>query len=164
MRDCFKFQKKTFIVTPLNTVDINNCLFKVSPKQYLGCYPCDKIPKTFANPPFGMVLNTQNSNGPGEHWLAIYVDKNNTVNYFDSLGFPPLIPEIRDYVERFKNKNVNNIPFQNMNSITCGHFSVAFLTLAFLGKSYTQIMSTFRNNKNNIDKYVTSVVQKLMCI
>jgi len=73
----------------MNTLEINNSLKKF--KTFLGAFPKDKLPKT--RKPCGLIINTDSSNNPGEHWVAIYTD-NNCSEYFDSFGLPPLQEEI----------------------------------------------------------------------
>jgi hypothetical protein len=52
---------------------------------------------------FGCVMNTDNSRGPGTHWVAVFVDmrpeaEDNmpwTIEYFNSAGRPPAAPVVR---------------------------------------------------------------------
>lgn len=54
------------------------------PSKFHGVYPSDKIPKL--KPGQYAILNTDNSKGLGEHWIAVAkIDNHNTVCY-DSFG------------------------------------------------------------------------------
>lgn len=37
-----------------------------------------------------IVANMDDHNQPGEHWIALFLDKHGTNTYFDSYGIPPL--------------------------------------------------------------------------
>ena len=41
--------------------------------------------------PAAIVCNTHDSDRPGEHWVAMYVDTERRGDYFDSYGLQPLI-------------------------------------------------------------------------
>ncbi len=72
--------------------------------------------------PFAIVVNTDKSSGPGEHWVAVYVDRNGKGYYFDSYGGPPL-SEIKQFLNRVcKNGLFKSIdkPIQAPASIVCG--------------------------------------------
>ena len=74
----------------MNTKQINK-LFKNN-LNYLGTFPKDLLQSSSKNK-FGLIINTDNSDMPGEHWVAIFKN-NNKVEYFDSFGLPPLQEEI----------------------------------------------------------------------
>ena len=57
-----------------------------------------QIPKHFLYPdtsiyvskyPSLVIINTDSSKGPGEHWCSAYFDNETVCEYFDPLGFPP---------------------------------------------------------------------------
>ena len=57
----------------MNTAEILSCLkqdHRVSP-YLVGVYPKNKLPHV-KSLPCAIVANTDTSNGPGEHWIAIY--------------------------------------------------------------------------------------------
>ena len=55
---------------------------KVTTSVYRGCHPCDHIP--IFETPYAIIVNTDNSQEPGEHWVLLYVT--DIVEYFDSFG------------------------------------------------------------------------------
>ena len=78
--------KKTCEEKELTTKDLSNWLGKIP--NFLGVFPCDKIPSfNFTKPKF-IIINIDSSSQPGSHWIAVRVDKA-TVEIFDSLGFNP---------------------------------------------------------------------------
>ena len=56
--------------------------------SFIGVFPCDTLnfKPTF---PSSLVVNTDPSWRPGEHWVSLYIDNNNNIEYFDSYGFLP---------------------------------------------------------------------------
>lgn len=73
------------------------------------------------------IINLDDKNGPGTHWVA-YRKIDKVTNYFDSFGNlkPPL--EFIQYI----GGNPNNIYFnhkryQQFNTIICGHLCLKFL-------------------------------------
>ena len=74
----------------MNTNEISEYLNRnlICRKIFNGVYPATKIPKLGSLPAL-IVCNTDTSNGPGEHWMEIYVDEKYREEYFDSTGrFP----------------------------------------------------------------------------
>ena len=61
---------------PLNTNDIYKDLTKDfnSKKSFIGVFARDKLPDV-KNYPTSFIFNTQPSYLPGEHWIAVYFNK-----------------------------------------------------------------------------------------
>lgn len=70
------------------------------------------------------IINLDNSNGPGTHWVA-YKKRNNNIEYFNSFGNlqPPL--EVINYLG--DKITYNYVRHQNYNSFNCGHLCLKFL-------------------------------------
>ena len=74
---------------------------------FQGVFPIDELPRWIDNLPITLISNTQSSNLPGEHWIALYVSKTKYGEYFDSLGrAPPL--EISSWLNKFCRKWIRN--------------------------------------------------------
>ncbi|GFU59977.1 uncharacterized protein F54H12.2 [Trichonephila clavipes] len=56
-------------------------------RYFIGVFPSDEIPlpKERAT----LVVNTDTRDQEGSHWLAMYIKDKNTLEFFDSYGFPP---------------------------------------------------------------------------
>ena len=54
---------------------------------FIQCLPDDRLPKKIKNGQ-SLIVNWQGSNEGGTHWTAVRA-RNNTIENFDSLGFPP---------------------------------------------------------------------------
>jgi hypothetical protein len=46
-----------------------------------------------------MVVNLDEKNEPGSHWVAIYIPDPSTARYFDSYG-EEIIPNIKNYLKK----------------------------------------------------------------
>jgi len=57
--------------------------------QFCGVFPSDKLPQQPLAKPSALVVNTDPSSKPGQHWVAFYFDVDNTGDFFDSFGQPP---------------------------------------------------------------------------
>lgn len=67
----------------------------------------------------GCVLNTDHHGGPGQHWVAIFVDfQNGTFEYWDSAGDPPF-PEIHDFMIRQVDQLNNGGKRRHQSVIVC---------------------------------------------
>ena len=58
-------------------------------KYFIGVFPRDLLPQKVTYPS-SFIINTDNSNKPGEHWLAIYINEDRKLHFFDPLGLPPV--------------------------------------------------------------------------
>ena len=146
----------------LNTDDIDRVLKgyeRVFPLfVYLGTYPMDfqeKHPKLFnplnvsalrkAGKEFaGLVLNLDNSDEPGSHWVAVLIDiKNRIFEFFDSYGENPT-KEIMDLYHQLDQRarngwklRVNKTEHQQKNS-ECGVYSIHFIVRRISGTPFKQ--------------------------
>lgn len=94
------------------------------------------------NKPLGVVVNTDRSNGKGEHWIAVYFRGDGEGEYYDSLGLPPLRKTLIDFMNRNCPKGwyYNNIEKQEFEETTCGNHCLKFLAAKFKGISYCDFL------------------------
>ena len=88
----------------------------------------------------------------GTHWLALHVQNNNSVTYFDSFSVEHIPKEIKAFIN---NKNIiaNIFRMQAYDSIMCGYFSIGFIDFMLAGKTLTEYANLFSPNnfKKNDD-------------
>lgn len=114
-------------------------------KRFLGVYPRDLAPELKKGT--GMIINTDPSEEPGEHWVAIYNDCDFNGVYFDSFGLPPLHEEILKVLNNSCNSwEYNDIQIQNLRSIRCGEYSIIFLMVMFENHSLKSFQNLFTKN------------------
>lgn len=95
--------------------------------SFAGVYALDIIPKHLNFKEKAMVINTDPQDQPGAHWVCLYLD-GDTIEYFDSYGFPPLYKEIQEFIERNSHHMIyNGRRYQDFTSKVCGEYCVYFL-------------------------------------
>lgn len=111
------------------TDELNNILYRQLPHSYAGCWSIDTIP---ARKSGCFILNTDNSEERGSHWLAICFPPNAAQQYalfIDPLGWPHhlLNRRLRAY---FTSIPVKVMPFsiQALTSECCGQFCAFILS------------------------------------
>ena len=89
--------------------------------------------------------------------LLLYVQNNNNVTYFNSLGVEHIPKEIKAFINHTSssashNKNItaNIFRIQAYNSIMCGYFCIGFIDFMLAGKSLTEYTNLF--SPNNLKK------------
>lgn len=141
----------------MDTASIWKCFTKTI--GFVGVFPCDRIP-SISKVPAGLVINTDPSQKPGEHWVAVHIDDDWNGTYFDSYGFPPLVKEITDFLDyNTKTWYFNTYQLQSMHpsSNSCGHFCVLFITILLKGGhlvdliGYFNSINTYNNRLQNDD-------------
>ena len=98
----------------------------------MGTFPADQIPEV-TEFPSSMVVNMDNSDLPGSHWVAMYMPDSQTVYYYDSFGVVPSNKNIRKFLAKFNWKEMNSVTFQSMISDVCGYYVMYFLYFCSLG-------------------------------
>ena len=108
-----------------------------------GVYPVDQLPKRKLCG--GYVINTDNHDEPGEHWVAVFVTKRRT-DYFDSYGFPPTDERILKFIgsRAYYNRKTLQSPITRV----CGHYCVYFIKHRAKGWSAEKIIESFPSNSD----------------
>ena len=82
------------------------------------------------------VINLDEYHDIATHWVALYVNNNKIVTYFDSFGVEHIPKEIMKFIAR--KKIIRNIyRIQAYDSIMYGYFCIGFIIFMFDGKSLT---------------------------
>jgi hypothetical protein len=133
-------------------IPLQCCCCKDELKEYTplnGCY----------------VVNLQNSDKPGSHWVALYIHLNNAI-YFDPFG------EIYPYeIYTFtKNKNLlfNHDTIQNLEQQCCGYYCIDFLNFMHtktnknMRKALNLFLSQFSDDTHENDNILQKHIKLLM--
>lgn len=155
----------------LSSLDLINVMEHYEKKyedfEFIGPYPIDfkyiyeeffnlNLKKLMKNKKrLGIVFNTDTSNGPGEHWISLFLDlDSNTICFFDSGGDNPpkevmnLIKEFKKECKKMNEKMsviINKKQFQFDNS-SCGVWSLFHIISRLKGQSCDFI---YKNKKSN---------------
>ena len=94
----------------------------------------DTLPEVVSTYPSAFVCNTHDSDQPGEHWVAMYVDE--IGDYFDPYGQKPQHAEFTNFMnEHCSQWSSNDHILQSPISTVCGQYCVAFLMFRCLNIS-----------------------------
>ena len=123
---------------PLYNTDIDKTLKHIS--YYYKCIPKDFLNDIKVNPKssFCCVLNLQNSNERGSHWVCLFVDKTkHFIEYFDSFGIPPIKNVVSFCKRNYPNRELfyQDNQLQMFSSVLCGYFCIYYIQNRFEGKS-----------------------------
>lgn len=123
-------------------------------KPYLrGIFPINKIPKIIKKKPAILVINTDKSNQPGTHWVAIYLPRRGCAEFFDSFGRKPESCEFLRFLQKHTTKKTNfrynKIMLQNLFTSVCGQYCCMYLLYRCKNKTLKDFQNCFRKNDNS---------------
>lgn len=102
-------------------------------RYFRGVYPRNRLPRFFHRP-CALIVNTDKFGGPGEHWVAIWLDRNGQGEYFDSFGAPPVFEEVEKFLKsNCTNYNYNRIMYQDVTSAMCGVYVLYYILMKSRG-------------------------------
>ena len=129
--------------------------------HFIGVYPRDKLPKKVYKRQTGLIINTDKSTDPGEHWVAVALLNNNSGEYFDSFGLPPLLSEIREFLENNCDNGwiYNPVTLQHPLSTSCGKYCVAYLNHRFNNSNYVEFINSFSPSLENKKKILKKILK-----
>ena len=94
---------------------------------FRGVFMRNELPKKGPRKNETAIVNLDDKNGPGTHWVA-YKKKNRDVVYFDSFGNLKPPRELINYFGVGSNILYNHEQYQKYNTINCGHLCLQFLS------------------------------------
>jgi hypothetical protein len=127
---------------------------------FKGVFASDEIVrlKVKKNEQLAMVINLEDHNQGGSHWVAVYNDKNLPyMEYYDSYGLEPPI-EIEKLASRLKKPIMYN-PYQQqkITSTRCGYYCIHYIIKRYSGMLPDSVLSKF--TKKPSDKNEKLAVQ-----
>jgi len=141
----------------MSTLDIHKAMksHKCTKKYYQGVFPIDRLPKRVKVKPSLYVINTDKSNKPGEHWLAVYFPTRGCAEFFDSYGRQPSKYRL---IEKFLKQNseciiYNKKQLQSIYTGVCGQYCCVFLLNRCKRKSmknFVKLFNTDNHLKNDV--------------
>ena len=135
---------------------------KFARKIYCGVIAIDQIPMVKVKRPCAFIVNNQESDRPGEHWVAIYIPRYRHPEYFDSYGMPPFDTRIKRFLKiNGPNFIYNDKPIQGNDSVNCGKFCIFYLYFKSRNFPLSKIKKFFSNNFENNDFIVNKFFNRL---
>lgn len=117
----------------------------VTAPYFKGIYAKDTLPILQANT--CTVVNSDDSTEPGSHWLALFVNENKTLEFFDSYGNSPDFYGLD--TSHYLNVIWNTQMFQSPTSNVCGQYCVYFLLKRCQSFSLDSVLNLFEVCKIN---------------
>lgn len=145
------------------------CAIQCTPcmkRTVLGVFPSDQLPSIPHQRPIGLIVNTDPACAPGRHWIALFIDSDDNIEYFDSYGKPPndLSVFIAIYVSRFPHIKVNKKRLQSSMTAVCGQYCLYYLLCRCNGLTMQQTLNIFDSNLLTNDQFVYEFVDdKFFC-
>ena len=144
----------------MNNFEIDNEMNNLD--CYLGTFARDDIPNILIKKrPLGLIINTDPSNKPGTHWVALFINQNNCAEYFDSFGERPICCEIQNFlkINKIKCLKYNKYKIQSIFSSNCGAFCILYLKTRCNKFSFNEFIKLFTANKIYNDAIVERIIE-----
>jgi hypothetical protein len=137
----------------MNTAEIYKKLKRRCGRTFLGVFARDRLPAALPpRRPLYLVVNTENHNKPGQHWIVLCIDKDG--EFFDSYGRPPT-NIFRSYLDKFCGKWIfNDTRVQSIVSRFCGHYCIFYCYFKTLGYSMKEVLDCFIDDTAYNDLFV----------
>ena len=134
----------------------------VSAKMFGGVKAADRLPSSHSISDKFYIVNNQNSNLSGEHWVVLGLGV--VPEFFDSLGRAP-----ESYQKRFQyflvnygpNYKYNQRRLQNWGSDVCGKYCLFFLYYRSRHISMKNIINLFSSDLKSNDRLVSEFCRKV---
>lgn len=94
--------------------------------HFRGVFMRDELPKSGPRRCESGIINLDDKNGPGSHWVA-YKKINDRIMYFDSFGNLQPPENVKKYFGAGSIINYNHQRYQDFDTIICGHLCLKFL-------------------------------------
>ena len=120
--------------------DINKILSQN--KGFIGCYALDKLPIMESKYDCSTIINTDPAKAKGDHWVAMRMTINKCF-YFDSFGVPIQDKDIKQFAKEYDEVIYSNICIQDLTSVKCGEFCIAFINNVNSITSYEKFINMF---------------------
>ena len=122
-------------------------------KTFIGCYRHDILPKIKYKVDCSVIINTSGYNTEGEHWVAVKMTKNKCF-YFDSFGVNIVEENIKQFVCRYDKVLYSNICIQDIRSLKCGEFCIAFIKIFYNISKYKRLINMFSESKMYLNDFI----------
>lgn len=146
----------------MDTGQLASCLLsnKYTNKFYNSVIPIDFLPRTKVKNIL-LIINSHDSLSPGEHWMALYIDKNENVFFFDSFAQKITSPYLINFLKMYKSVYYNTRQLQHVLSTVCGCWCAVFLYYMSRNVSFESFLKKFSNNHLKNDEIIKKEFKKI---
>ena len=113
----------------MNTLELEGFLRRMlPPRVYTGVFAENELPYKELTYPAAIIVNTQPSSQRGDHWVSVYLAKNEPAQFFDTRGQPPE-PPVRRFIRIVSPRGLvyNERQVQSRYTDLCGAFCLDYL-------------------------------------
>ena len=133
---------------------IKNFANRKTKAAFLGVFSIDRLPVNIPHLPLLFIINTNTSNLPGQHWKAIYINKNRVGEIFDSLA-----TSVSLRLEQWMNTNtkkwsLSSLTLQNPLSAFCGGYVLYYIMTRLNYRSLSACIAPFTNDVFHNDRII----------
>ena len=131
-------------------------------KCFKGVFPSDKLPFS-EKLPLNIIVNTDPSDRPGQHWIAISINNVGRGYYFDSFGFPPLVENIYKFINLKSTKgwSYNKKQIQDIKATTCGKYCILFIIFTCNNMNHKKFIDIFAFNTPENERKIGDIFKTL---
>ena len=105
-----------------------------------------------------MIINNQQSDEAGQHWIALYFDEKQSGIFFDSYGNSAKFYNLDNYIKKHSKSFIENtVQLQSITSVYCGIYCVLFLIFMSNNYSLSEFIKLFKirnQNEKMIEKFL----------
>ena len=143
----------------LTTLDLEtfiaNNANEATKTAFLGVFSINTLPRQIPHLPVLLIMNTNTSNLPGQHWKAIYISKRRVGEVFDSLAMPVNL-QVEQWMNTFcKRWAISTLTLQDPFSPTCGAYVLYYIMYRLQHDSMNSWLAPFTNNVLINDMFIT---------
>lgn len=109
-----------------------------------GVFAKNQLPK---KPTAGFyIVNTDDADKAGEHWVVLLMDVARRGEYFDSMGLPPLHDAFMDFLAQCQQWIFNEHQLQQVGSLYCGQYCTAYIQYRCRNATMADFVNNFTTN------------------
>ena len=147
----------------MNTLQIAKVMHMAP--DFRGVVPCCEIEQFKKHDVFGLIVNTDPHNKPGQHWIAIY-KVGRKLSFFDSFGRSmgefkdPFASIMRNFSTQLQ-VTTNKMQYQNMLTDTCGQWAIYYILTRICRVKFTGFSSDTLKNEKELARQLKVMGKKL---
>lgn len=96
--------------------------------------------------PFALIINSDKDGNLG-HWVALTINKNRHITFFDSFGYAPCKPILKFIKRAGRTHEINKMQLQRTSSTFCGMYACYFTYFLLNNGCLNDFIQIFSNNQ-----------------
>ena len=133
----------------------------VTRRAFLGVLPLDALPRKVEQRPAFLIVNTQTSDLPGNHWLCLLLFDDGRGEIFNSSGQPPPTAIAQWMNEMCRVWTYNSEQYQSFGSAMCGAYCIFVVLNRLQHSSLSQTLRPFSTSLASNDVLMTRYYRRI---